>query len=216
MNSFSIFVDVYFSPFRYIINPEGETLQTTSAILQFRNAQNVCFAVFARGLPDTRAAIWRANLSRKFDLYFHKGGSAGWTVIFVVTIECLNSPLKCRSLSRRLSTHGRSLLFEIALVRSMSLFNNSREQFSSQRMSLKQYYCKLAAEYRSSDCYEIAWKWFSRNCTAEDNENDSVHLLSGTTNEIIRILCVITTKRQYLYERAPSQISSAAIPSQNI
>jgi len=179
LNSLSI-LDVCFSPFQYIINPKGKILQTTSAILQFRNAQNVCFVVFARGLPDTRAAIWRANPSHKFDLYFHKGGSAGWTVIFVVTIECLNNPLKCRSLDdcRRMVVHYFS---RSVLVRSMSLFNNSREQFSSQRMSLKQYYCKLA-EYRSSNCYEIAWKWFSRNCTAEDNENDSVHLLNGITN----------------------------------
>lgn len=66
-------LDMCFSPIQYIINSKGKTLQTTSAILQFRNAQNVCFAVFARGLPDTRAAIWRANPSHKFDLYFHKG-----------------------------------------------------------------------------------------------------------------------------------------------
>lgn len=99
-----------------------------------------------------------------------------------------------------LSTHDRSLLFEIALIQSMSPSTILTSSSPRQRMSLKQYW-ELAAEYRSSDCYEIARKWFSRNCTAEDNENNSVHLLSGTTNEIIRILCdVIATKRQCLYE----------------
>jgi len=111
---------------------------------------------YSRGLPDTRAAIWRANPSHKFDLHFHKGG---WTVIFVVIVECLNNPLKycflflsplslSLSLSLsvslsfslflwRLSTHGHSLLFEIALIRFMFLFNNSREQFCTPKNVIK-------------------------------------------------------------------------------
>lgn len=99
----------------------------------------------------------------------------------------------------RLSTHDERRTFSRS--RLSSDLRLPLRQFSRtvrrQRMPLKQYR-KLAREYRNSDCYEIAWKWFSRN--AEDNENDSsIHLLSGITDRIIRILCTSDKATMFLW-----------------
>lgn len=138
-------------------------LQTTSAILQFRNVQNICFAVSVRSNRHESC-----DLTSKSRPQIRLALSQG-RIRYLDRNICghrrmrLHNPLKCHSGDCRRTTNEN--LFEID-SRPICVFPLQRFSWTvrRQRMPLKQYR-KLAPEYRNSDCYEIAWKWFSRNCT---------------------------------------------------
>lgn len=133
LNSFQISVRHYSSlhPFHCIINFDVP-LQTTSAILQFRNVQNVCFAVSARSnrhesrdLTSKSRPQIRLALSQGRIRYLNRN-------ICGHRRMRMDNPLKCHSLSDDCRHTTNKNLFQIdSRPICVSPFNNSREQFAT-------------------------------------------------------------------------------------